>query len=161
MSLGSLGSSLNAGMEMFSGMVSMNHRFTVSIDRSTYDLGSWASASGLAVRWELCQYHAGDQGNDNWIFPGTTKYENIKLKRAACSDSAIVQSWLVATSRAAQPLSGTVQLIDWLGFPVVEWRMSEFFPISWKIDDFDASAAKPAMETLEIAHTGFLADDRM
>jgi phage tail-like protein len=157
----SLGSTVNAGMEMFSGVVSMNHRFTVSIDRSSYDLGSWAAAAGLSVRWELCQYRSGDQGNNCWIFPGATKYENIKLKRAACSDSAIVQSWLVATSRSAKPLSGTVQLIDWLGFPVVEWRMNEFFPISWNIAEFDASTAKPAMETLEIAHTGFLLDDRM
>jgi phage tail-like protein len=150
---------LTKGLEMFTGVVSMNHRFTVSIDRSDYDLGSWAAASGLSVRWNVCEYHYGSVGNDYWIFPGTTKYENIKLKRAACSDSATVQDWLRATSRKPQALTGTVQLLDWLGFPVVEWRMSAFFPVGWSITEFDAAAAKPALETLELAHTGFLSDD--
>lgn len=149
---------LNTGMELFSGVVSMNHRFAVSIDRSQYDLGSWASASGLSVRWNVAEYKVGDQPNNSWILPGTTKYENIKLRRAACSDSATVQTWLQSTSMSPQPLSGSVQLIDWLGFPVVEWRLYEFFPVGWSIAEFDASAAKPALETLELAHTGFLSD---
>ncbi|HKN97131.1 MAG TPA: phage tail protein [Pseudonocardiaceae bacterium] len=152
---------LNTGMEMFSGVVSMNHRFAVYIDRSDYDLGSWASASGLSVRWSVAEYKSGDQPNNSWILPGTTKYENIKLRRAACSDSATVQQWLRSTSRSPQPLSGSVQLIDWLGFPVVEWRLNEFFPVGWSIAEFDAAAAKPALETLELAHTGFLSDDQI
>jgi phage tail-like protein len=152
---------LNTGMELFSGVVSMNHRFAVAIDRSQYDLGSWASASGLSVRWNIAEYKVGDEPNNSWILPGTTKYENIKLRRAACSDSATVQTWLRSTSRSPQPLSGSVQLIDWLGFPVVEWRLNEFFPVGWSIAEFDASAAKPALETLELAHTGFLSDDQL
>lgn len=151
---------LNTGMELFSGVVSMNHRFAVAIDPSKYDLGSWASASGLSVRWNLAEYRSGDQGNSYWIYPGRTKYENIKLRRAACSDSATVQKWLQSTSRSAKPFCGSVQLIDWLGFPVVEWRLAEFFPVGWSITEFDASAAKPALETLELAHTGFLSDDQ-
>ncbi len=154
-----LAANVTKGLEMFTGVVSMNHRFAVSIDRSKYDLGSWAAAAGLSVRWNVCEYHYGGPGNDYWIFPGTTKYENIKLKRAACSDSATVQTWLRATSRRPEALTGTVQLLDWLGFPVVEWRMSAFFPVAWSITEFDAGAAKPALETLELAHTGFLSDD--
>lgn len=151
---------LNTGMELFSGVVSMNHRFAVAIDPSRYDLGSWASASGLSVRWNVAEFKVGDRPNYTWILPGTTKYENIKLRRAACSDSATVQAWLKDTSRSAAPLCGSIQLIDWLGFPVVEWQLKEFFPVSWSIAEFDAAAAKPALETLELAHTGFLADDR-
>ncbi|HEX3786617.1 MAG TPA: phage tail protein [Pseudonocardiaceae bacterium] len=154
----SLGAELSKGIGTLTGAVSMNHRFVVVIDRSTYDLGSWSGASGLSVSWSTCEYRSGDQGNDVWIFPGTTKYQNIKLQRAACSDSAIVQSWLCATSRTPQPLSGTVQLIDWLGFSVVEWRLTEFFPVGWSITEFDASTGRPVIETLELAHTGFLAD---
>ncbi|HEX3650707.1 MAG TPA: phage tail protein [Pseudonocardiaceae bacterium] len=151
---------LNTGWELFSGVVGMNHRFAVKIDPSQFDLGSWASASGLSVRWNVAEYKSGDKPNYSWILPGTTKYENIKLRRAACSDSATVQQWLASTSKDPAPLSGSVQLLDWLGFAVVEWRLKEFFPIGWSITEFDASAAKPALETLELAHTGFLFDDQ-
>lgn len=156
----SFSTSLTKGLEMFTGVVSMNHRFTVTIDKSSYDLGSWAAASGLTVRWDACTYYSSGQGNEYWIFPGNPKYENIQLKRAACSDSATVQEWLRSTSRSATAYSGTVQLLDWLGFPVVEWRMTEFFPISWRITEFEAAGGTPALETLELAHTGFLADDQ-
>lgn len=156
----SIPAALTKGLEMFTGVVSMNHRFTVAIDKSDYDLGSWAAASGLTVRWDPCTYNSSGRGREYWIFPGNPKYENIQLKRAACSDSATVQKWLRSTSRSPEAYSGTVQLLDWLGFPVVEWRMNEFFPISWRITEFEAAAGKPALETLELAHTGFLADDQ-
>jgi phage tail-like protein len=154
-------SALTKGLELFTGVVGMNHRFAIAIDPSEYDLGSWASASGLSVRWNVAEYRSGDQPNHSWIYPGTTKYENIKLRRAACSDSAVVQKWLRSVSRSATPLNGSVQLLDWLGFPVVQWRLAEFFPVGWSITEFDASAAKPALETLELAHTGFLSDDQV
>ena len=49
-------------------------------------------------------------------------------------------------------------LMDYGGVPVVQWRLNEFFPIAWSVVDFDADQAKPAIETLELAHTGFLYD---
>lgn len=150
--------SLNRGMEMLTGVVSMNHRFVVRIDKSAYDLGSWSSVSGLSVKWTKCEYRVGDQGNEQWIWPGTTTYTNIKLARAACSDSEIVQDWLAANSKKPAPLSGAIQLMDWIGFKVVEWQLSCFFPVGWDIGGFSAAEGKPAIETLELAHTGFLAD---
>jgi phage tail-like protein len=149
---------LNLGMEMLTGQVSMNHRFVVRIDRSAYDLGTWQTASGLSVKWAKCEYRPGDQGNSVWIWPGGTTYTNIKLARAACSDSAIVQEWLAKNSTEPAPLSGAIQLMDWLGFKVVEWTLRCFFPVGWDITGFNAADGKPAIESLELAHTGFLSD---
>lgn len=147
----------NLGMEMLTGSVSMNHHFVVRIDRSSYDLGSWQSASGLSVKWTRCEYRTGDQGNQVWIWPGATQsYSNIKLSRAACSDSETVQQWLAATSAKPEPYSGAVQLMDWLGFKVVEWVFTCLFPVGWDISGFNAADGKPAIESLELAHTGFL-----
>jgi hypothetical protein len=52
-----------------------------------------------------------------------------------------------------------IQLVDYQGMPIVQWRLNEFFPIAWSVESFDASGAKPAIETLKLAHTGFLEDD--
>lgn len=143
-----------------SSPASLAHHFVVTIDKTEYDLGSWASASGLSVTWAPCEYRAGDAGNALWIHPGNTKYDTIKLSRAACADSAKVQRWLAGTSRGEQQLSGAVQLVDWQGDPLVTWTLKQFFPIGWSIAEFAANGqSRVAMETLQLAHTGFLDDE--
>lgn len=139
--------------------VSMSHHFVVAIDNPAYDLGTWARVAGLTVSWTPCEYRVGDKGNQFWILPGNTKYQNIKLSRAACADSQIVQAWLASTSLDPTPHSGAILLMDYGGIPVVHWRLNEFFPIAWSIVDLDADQGKPAIETLELAHTGFLYDE--
>ena len=138
--------------------VSMTHHFVVLIDNPTYDLGTWYRVSGLQVKWQRCDYRVGDRGNQLWVLPGNTEYPTIKLSRAACADSQVVQAWLASTSLNPVPHSGVIMLMDY-GIPVVQWRLNEFFPIAWQIVDFDADAAKPAVETLELAHTGFHYDE--
>ena len=139
--------------------VSMSHHFRVHIDNMAYNLGGWSRAAGLTVTWQQLEHREGDQGNYVQYLPGTTKYEPITLSRAATFYSNIVQSWLCKTSKSPRPLSGTIQLVTFIGVPVVQWRLQEFFPIGWSIESFDAGAAKPAIETLKLAHTGFLQDD--
>ncbi|WP_370941876.1 phage tail protein [Amycolatopsis sp. cg5] len=141
-------------------LASLAHHFLVVIDQGAYDLGSWASASGLAVTWGLCEYRAGDTGNAVWVHPGTTRYPNVKLSRAACADSETVQRWLAATSNGETPLSGSVQLVDWTNRPIVQWTLKRFFPVGWSIGEFSAiGQSRVVLETLEIVHTGFLADE--
>jgi phage tail-like protein len=146
--------------EFLFGEVGMTHRFLVQIDEGRYDLGDWSRAAGLSVTWGRVEYRAGES-NQLWIAPGNTSYTNIKLSRAACSDSQTVQRWLVATSKQNVPLSGAIRMVDFLGITVVEWKLKQFFPIGWSIVDFDASGAKAAVETLELAHTGFLDDEQL
>jgi phage tail-like protein len=149
---------LNVGMEMLTGSVSMNHHFVVRIDKSSYDLGTWQSASGLSVKWNKCEYRPSEQGNTLYVWPGQISYSNIKLARAACSDSETVQEWLAKNAMKPKPLTGAIQLMDWLGFKVVEWTLRAFVPVGWEIGGFNATDGKPAIESLELAHTGFLSD---
>jgi phage tail-like protein len=144
--------------EVAFGQVAMTHRFVVRVDMSRYDLGSWTKVSGLKVSWSKHVYRPGNN-NDELVFPGNISYETVKLARAACSDSATVQDWLSTTSRHAKLLSGGISMLDHMGMPVITWNLRQFFPISWAVSDFDSSGARPAIETLELAHTGFLDDE--
>jgi phage tail-like protein len=146
------------------------HHFIVSIDNSSYNFGSWSRATGLSVTWDVCEYRTGDAGNAVQVFPGATKYQRIKLSRAACFDSAVVQQWLTSTSLNCTPLSGAIYMVSQAipspiaalptpGLPIVTWLLREFFPVGWSITDFEASASGTvAIETLELVHTGFLDD---
>lgn len=149
---------LNAAAEFAFNQVGMTHRFVVRIDRTSFDLGTWSKAAGLTVSWAKCDYRPGEN-NDLVLIPGNVSYSNIKLARAACSDSATVQKWLANTSKQHEPLSGAIYMIDFVGIPVITWELKQFFPISWSIDEFSSTAAKPALETLELAHSGFLHDE--
>lgn len=148
----------SAVMSALDDFTGMGHRYSVQIDHSLYDLGTWSKVSGLTVSWSPCEYRTGDEGNQVYILPGATKYEPIQLSRAACIQSRIVQQWLVATSRQPMPQSGTIQLVDFIGLPIVEWRLNEFVPVGWSIGEFDASTGRAAIETLKLAHSGFLPD---
>jgi phage tail-like protein len=124
------------------------------------DFGSWQKAEGLDVSWEVAEYRAGDAGNDRWYLPGNTKYSQIKLSRATCQDSKLVQKWLDATSfdhKTGQ--AATLSLRDSTGTGVVlEWNFDHIMPVKWSVGGFDAGASKVQVETLEFAHMGFLKD---
>jgi phage tail-like protein len=133
-------------------------KFLVVFDDSDYDLGAWSKASGLSVSWDSLEYRSGDS-NDVWAVPGQPKYSKVSLSRATCPDTGFVQEWLAETRKKPKVFSGSIKLMTWIGLPLCEWTLKEFFPVGWKIADLDSKAATIVMETLEIAHTGFLDDD--
>ncbi|WP_410586169.1 phage tail protein [Amycolatopsis sp. lyj-23] len=145
--------------EFLFDQVAMTHRFVVQIDLEEYDLGTWTKVAGLQVTWSKHKYRPGDN-NDELIFPGNVEYPTIKLSRAASSKSANVQEWLKRTSRSHTVLSGGIHMLDYLGVPVITWELKQFFPVGWSISDFDSTSGRPAIETLELAHTGFLDDEK-
>jgi phage tail-like protein len=134
------------------------NRFSVTIDFKKYDLGSWAQAEGLSVKWGVAEYRAGDAGNQRWYYPGNTEYTTIKLTRAASAESASVKKWLDDTSFNWKPYTGEVILHDSGNAPIMTWDLVHVMPVHWQIIGFDAGASKVATETLELAHMGFLSD---
>ncbi len=133
-------------------------KFLVVFDDSEYDLGSWSRVNGLGVSWDPISYRAGDSANV-WTAPGLPKFSTISLSRATCPDSQFVQRWLAKTAKEPKVFSGSIKLLSWAGIPLCEWTLKQFVPIGWKIADLETKAATVVTETLELAHTGFLADD--
>lgn len=133
-------------------------KFLVVFDDGDYDLGSWSKVGGLNVTWDTLEYRTGDS-NQVWTVPGSPKYSKISLSRATCPDSSFVQEWLAETSRKPKLFSGCIKLLSWTGIPLCEWPLKTFVPIGWKLADVETKAATVVMETLDLAHTGFLDDD--
>jgi phage tail-like protein len=140
------------------GLHGDSSRFLVIFDDGKYDLGSWARVSGLGVQYDTVEYRSGDS-NQVWMMPGLAKYSKLTLSRATSVDSYLVQEWLAETSREPKVFSGSIQLQTIIGLPLCEWTLKQFVPCGWKIADVDSKAQTLVMETLELAHTGFLADD--
>lgn len=137
------------------------NRFSVTIDYARYDLGSWAQADGLSVKWNVAEYRAGDAGNLRWYFPASTEYQGIKLTRAASEESRAVKAWLDDTSFNFKPYTGQVVLHDSGNQVIMTWELQNVMPVHWQITSFDAMASKVVTETLELSHLGFLADHKV
>lgn len=142
-------------------MLGMGNRFKVTIMPDNRSLGSWAKADGLSVEWDVPEYRSGEDWNYVWSFPGKTKYNLIKLVRSAVkTDTPEVKKWLDETALEFKVHLVTIQLSDAHGSPVMDWTCQSAFPKKWSVEGFDAGNSKISLETLEISHGGFLADQR-
>lgn len=145
-----------------SSMIALTNRFVVSMSgKSEYDLGSWSKVEGLDVAWDVAEYRTGDGGNDRFYFPGNTKYSNVKLLRAVSDETKKVKKWLDDNSFKSELFVGKIEVhtshsSDGVLF---EWELRDVMPVKWNISAFDASASSVTIETLEIAHRGFLNDE--
>lgn len=138
----------------------MSLRFLVAIEKYG-DLDSWSKASGLEVTWELAEYRAGDHDNERWIFPGLTKYKTVTLERAATEQtSGKVREWLNSNSFKDDIQSATITLQDSSLATVATWTLRRIIPVKWSISTFESTASKVAIETLELAHIGFLEETK-
>ena len=137
----------------------MANRFKVTIDPSNRSLGSFAKAQGLEVTIEVPEYRSGEDWNYFWSFPGKTKYQTIKLERAAVKgDTEKVKQWYEETATEFKSHTVTIELLDAKGDQILAWTCEGAFPAKWSITTFEAGTSKIAVETLEISHIGFLAD---
>ena len=155
-------------------MLALTARFHVSI--SGVDLGGWARCHGLQVKFNPEPIKEGGNYQYEPILQGHIQYPNVTLTRAMNADGTKkVQDWL--KDRAANWIDGlssgssalrrmvgmggsgghaTITLFDAKGVKVCEWTLRNVYPASWKGPDLDASTLGVALESLELAHEGFL-----
>jgi phage tail-like protein len=146
-----------------STQVGLSNRFVVSMTgMKKYDLGSWSKADGLDVTWDVAEYRAGDNGNDRFYFPGNTKYTNVKLQRAISDETKKVRDWLDANSFNMEPFVALIKIKDPKGedIPGADWELRDVMPVKWSVSSMDAGASQVSIETLELAHRGFLKDEK-
>ncbi len=139
--------------------IGLANRFLVNIDGGQYNLGSWSKAEGLDVTWDVAEYRAGDLGNERFYFPGNTKYSNIRLTRGVSEETDLVRKWLSDTSFKMKVYEGSIKMLTAGGTKATEWTLRAVMPTKWSVTSFDAGASQVSMETLELAHKGFLEDE--
>jgi phage tail-like protein len=130
-------------------------RFKVVVDG--VDLGGWHSCTGLSVNFNLEAIpEGGENGYKHWL-PGHVDYPKITLKRAMSADDAPkVQQWLSSKVDTFDGGTAQITLLDSRGTPVFEWSLRNVHPSQWKGPDLNAGSLNVALETLELAHEGFL-----
>lgn len=130
------------------------YHFRVEIDGLTR--GGFREASGLDTTQDPIEYREGSDPLTVRKLPGLTKYSNITLKRGI-TDDAFLWDWRKkAIDGKAERKNGSIVLISDAGEEKMRWNFSEGWPTKWSGPSFNATANEVAVETLEIAHEGFV-----
>jgi phage tail-like protein len=143
----------------------MAMRFDVMI--GTMNLGSWSSCRGIQVDFKPTRFRElGTNGYRRVLMPDI-EYATITLERAMDSrNSAVIQQWLTAQARlwlagttTGAPYAGEtgrVTLYDARAVPVANWTVYGVYPSKWTGPTLSGKEAGVAVESLELAHEGFL-----
>jgi phage tail-like protein len=134
-------------------------RFKVSVDHVT--IGAFAECSGLSAEYDVFEYQEGGELSFVHKFRGGLKFPNLVLKRGVTYEDALLK-WFFErgdqTDRSDRAKRGTVtvSLLGDDGREVRSWSFAAAFPVKWQGPSFNAKSTNVAIETLEIAHQGFL-----
>jgi phage tail-like protein len=130
--------------------------FAISIDDSSYDLGLFSTCDGLGCEVTVEQRQEGGTNGFSYQLPGPMKFTNVKFTRPLNADSAKVASWISASGPGMQRTTAVIQALTLDGTIVCSWSLRDVFPVKWTGPQFSSDGPKVAIETLEIAHHGFL-----
>lgn len=132
-------------------------RFRVKIDGHG-DLGNWSKCDGLSVEYDVFEYKEGGENSYVHRIPGRAKYQNVKLTRPVNKDSKKVANWMAKLKIEVKRQTAEISALDTEGNPIATWNLEGVFPVKWNGPSLDVGANQVAMETLELAHNGFLAE---
>lgn len=129
--------------------------FQLSIGDHT--LGSFTSCDGLGCVMEVEERVEGGTNGRVWHLPTRMRYSNVVLGRPLTRQTALVWLWLQKQIDEPAPLPGQLLALGPDRKPLVRWLLDGVIPVRWNGPGFDTEQSRPARETLEIAHNGFVA----
>jgi phage tail-like protein len=133
----------------------ITHFFSVSVD--SVDLGSWTKMSGIGMTIATIDRPESAMTFFQHHLPGALQYSPITLERPVGPESAAVMAWISSYHILPLPTAGQIACLDQTGAVVMMWEMLGVTPVSWKGPSMDAaSGPSVAMESLTLAHMGFL-----
>lgn len=122
----------------------------------------FTEVSGLQLETEVMEYAEG--GNNDYVhkLPGRTKVGNVTLKHGVTTSQELLE-WFVHLSqgkierknisvviygRAKRDAGGAVR-------EIVRYNFFGAYPVKWIGPQLSAASTSAAIETLELAHSGF------
>jgi len=128
--------------------------FAVSIDDK--DLGTFNSCEGLGVEVVLEQREEGGNNGFVWQLPTRLKYSNVKFSRPLGPDTMKVAKWFSSMTGGVTRRTATIVAMSADETVVARWGLADVVPVRWTGPTLNLDSPKVAVETIEIAHHGFL-----
>jgi phage tail-like protein len=140
----------------------MERTYPLQTGRFRIEIGGAAVAhfqdcSGLTMEIEILEHQEG--GNNDYVhkLPGRVKWTNITFKRGVTDDDAFLK-WrpsIEGGKIVVERKNLTIALLAHDGTAAKMWTVREAYPVKYTGPDMRASSMDTAIETLELAHTGW------
>ena len=116
----------------------------------------FTEVSGLTIEVQAIEYREGASPVYSSIkMPGLIKYPNITLKRGIVKGDNEFFNWFNTVKlNQVERRDIVISLLNENHEPVLNWKVSNAFPVKIVCSDLKASGNEVAIETLEIAHEG-------
>ncbi|HWL34884.1 MAG TPA: phage tail protein [Frankiaceae bacterium] len=127
--------------------------FSVKLD--DLDLGMWTEVAlgGMSITIE--QRPDGGASGTVHQLRGQIEYDKITLSRVM-TDGASMMAWFRKQARETRRMHGEIVVYASTGQPLQRWSFIEAIPVRWTIPPMRSGDLAAVVETLEIAHQGFV-----
>jgi phage tail-like protein len=119
-------------------------------------LGSFNTCEGLGLEVVIEQREEGGNNGFIWQLPTRIKYSNVKLSRPVSKDSKKLMAWLCSFATGGKRQTATIQAMTGDRDVVATWSLDGVIPVRWSGPSLNPDSPKVAVETVELAHHGFL-----
>ncbi len=118
----------------------------------------FTEVSGLDMEIEPIEYRHGASKEYSKIkMPGMQKFSNITLKRGTFKGVSEFYDWFSTVQlNKIDRRDITISLLNEEHEPVVSWKVKNAWPLKIQSTDLKADGNEVAIESMEIAHEGFL-----
>jgi len=128
--------------------------FVVTVDG--IELGSFNTCEGLGCEVVLEQRDEGGNNGLSWQLPTRLRYPNVKLSRPLTRDTEKVAKWFASMTTGIRRRTAHIEARTGDGRTVAQWGLLEVVPVRWTGPSFSPESPKVAVETIEIAHHGYV-----
>lgn len=133
-------------------------RFYVEIDSDAKAL--FTECSGLSVETEVMEYAEGGVNDHVHKLPGRTKYSNVTLRRGWAQTDELWKWYEKTIAGKLERRDVSVLMFENkgqnAGQEVARWNLKDAYPVKWQGPEFRADSNATAIETLELAHAGWV-----
>lgn len=133
----------------------LSFRFKVEIKNT--EVGGFSEVTGLQAEVEVFEYREGGLNDFVHKLAGPVRYPSNLVLKHGLMDADQMWQW------EQQILQGNITrahvsviLMDETGQEKWRWNFKDAYPVKWSGPDLRAKDAEVAVETLELAHRGFV-----
>lgn len=119
-------------------------------------LGQFSSCEGLGCEVVVETREEGGNNDFVWQLPTRLKYPNITLTRPLGRDTEKIARWFASMTTGYKRCTGTIEAMRTDGTKIARWDLYDVVPVRWKGPSLNPDQPKVVIETLEIAHHGFV-----
>jgi phage tail-like protein len=122
---------------------------------------AFQEVSGLDIETEVLEYRAGNNPVFSKVkMPGMIKSGNITMKKGVfVKDNALWDWFAEIKMNVIKRKALTISLLDETQAPTMVWKVQNAFPVKITSTDLKAEGNEVAVESVEIAHEGFVIEN--